>query len=155
MISNEIVANYKVVYLIEIYNFGFGQFSIYGGLYNSKNWISKFERFKQNSRTINGLKWKNHQLQSYKSCRVYKVCFHLILFEEVMNFIVLQHGYNHHIIQQVGGEKCLHRWFIRWADSDEEHIITDSWWCKSAVTMDCRCRFLLRTSCDNYHCRFY
>jgi hypothetical protein len=26
MISNEIVVNYKVVYLIEIYNFGFGHF---------------------------------------------------------------------------------------------------------------------------------
>ena len=36
MISNEIVINYKVVYLIEIYNFGFGRFSIQGHLYNSK-----------------------------------------------------------------------------------------------------------------------
>ena len=30
IISNEIVANYKVVYLIEIYNFGFGRFPIIG-----------------------------------------------------------------------------------------------------------------------------
>ena len=30
MIYNEIVVNYKIIYLIEIYNFGFGRFPIIG-----------------------------------------------------------------------------------------------------------------------------
>jgi hypothetical protein len=43
-----------------------------------------------------------------------------------MNFIMLQHGYHHRIIQ-VGDEKHLHRRLI-WLDgSDEEHIITAGW----------------------------
>jgi hypothetical protein len=45
MISNEKVVNYKVV------DFNLGRFSICGRLY-----ISKFERFKQNSETVNGFK---------------------------------------------------------------------------------------------------
>jgi hypothetical protein len=39
MISNEKLINYKVVVLIEIYNFGFDQFSIQGCL---KIWFLKF-----------------------------------------------------------------------------------------------------------------
>jgi hypothetical protein len=112
MISNEIVVNYKVVYLIEIYNFGFGHFPsrVICTIWKKK-WISKFERFKQNSRTVNGFKWKSHQLQS---CRLrrdlqlwYKVCFHLTLFEKVMNMFILQHGYHRRIIQRAGGESVF------------------------------------------------
>jgi hypothetical protein len=36
MISNEKVINYKVIDSIEVYNFRFGCFSIWGHLYNSK-----------------------------------------------------------------------------------------------------------------------
>jgi hypothetical protein len=86
---------------------------------------------------------KSHQLQ-------YKVCFDLTLFEKVMNFIMLQHGYHRRIIQQAGGEKHLHRWFI-WRDgSDEEHIITTGWWCKAAVMMDYHCRLVRRSGGDSY-----
>jgi hypothetical protein len=34
MILNEKLINYKVIFLIEIYNFGFGRFSIWGHLKN-------------------------------------------------------------------------------------------------------------------------
>jgi hypothetical protein len=37
MISNEKVANYKVIDHNEIYNFSFDPFVIWGYLYNSKN----------------------------------------------------------------------------------------------------------------------
>ena len=76
-----------------------------------KIWISKFECFKQNSGTINGFKWKGHQLQSCRSHRgsqlLYKVCFHLTLFEKVMNLFIVQHCYHHRIIQQTGGENVF------------------------------------------------
>ena len=112
MIYNEIVVNYKVVYLIEIYNFCFDHFFIYKAVCTiQKIWISKFECFKQNSGTVNGFKWKSHQLQSYRSHRglqlLYKVCFQLALFEKVMNLFMLQHGYHHRIIQQAGGENVF------------------------------------------------
>jgi hypothetical protein len=66
-------------------------------------------------------------------------CFHPTLFEKVMNFIMLQHGYHRRILRQGGGEKHLHRGFIWRGGSDEKHIITAGWWCKPAVIMDYHC----------------
>jgi hypothetical protein len=43
MNSNEILVNYKVAYVFEIYNFHFGSFIIQGRL---QNLIFKFENFK-------------------------------------------------------------------------------------------------------------
>jgi hypothetical protein len=52
-----------------------------------------------------------------------------------MNFILPQHGY---------------RRFI-WQDgSDEEHIITDSWWCKPAVVMDYHRQLVRQNDGDSY-----
>jgi len=89
---------------------------------------------------------KSHQLQS---CRSHKVCFHLILFKKIMNFIMLQHGYHRRIIQQAGGEKHLHRRFILQGGSDEEHIITAGWSCKPTMMMDYHCRLVVQTGCDD------
>ena len=38
---------------------------------------------------------------------LYKVCFHLTLFEKIMNLFILQHGYHRCIIQQAGGENVF------------------------------------------------
>ena len=38
---------------------------------------------------------------------LYKVCFHLTLFEKVMNLFILQHGYYRRIIQEAGGENIF------------------------------------------------
>jgi hypothetical protein len=47
MISNEKVIHYKVVYLIEIYKFGFGYFFIQVRSNNSKNLNSKMLEFQK------------------------------------------------------------------------------------------------------------
>jgi hypothetical protein len=58
---------------------------------------------------------KSHQLQSCRSCRglqlLYKVCFHLTLFEKILNLFILQHGYHRRIIQQASsyGEVAVMR----------------------------------------------
>ena len=90
---------------------------------------------------------KSHQLQS---CRSHKVCFHPTLFEKVMNFIMLQHGYHRRIIQQAGSEKHLHRRSIWRGSIDEEHIITAGWWCKPVVMMDYHRRLVRRSDDDSY-----
>ena len=72
-----------------------------------------------------------------------------------MNFIVLQHGYHRHILQQAGGEKCLHRRFIWRGGSDEKHIITAGWWCKLVVMMDYHRRLIRRSGGDSYQPRRY
>jgi hypothetical protein len=46
MILYEKFINYKIVELIEIYNFGFGPFSIRVCLDISEKWISKYENIK-------------------------------------------------------------------------------------------------------------
>ena len=46
MISNEKVANYKVIDPIEVYNFGFGCLLSEVVCTIRKNWILKFEGFK-------------------------------------------------------------------------------------------------------------
>ena len=88
-----------------------------------------------------------------KSSTCYKVCFHLTLFEKVMNFIMVQHGYRRRIIRQADSEKRLHRQFIRRASNGEEHIITANWWCKPAMMMDYHFRLVMRTNGDTYQCQ--
>jgi hypothetical protein len=53
-------------------------------------------------------KWfqiKSHQLHRRDLQLRYKVYFHPTLFEKVMNFIMLHHGYHRRIIQRAGSGK--------------------------------------------------
>ena len=71
MISKEKVVNYKVVDPIEVYSFRFGCLLSEVVCTIQKNWISKFEGFKQNSRTINNLKWKSINYKVIDLIKIY------------------------------------------------------------------------------------
>ena len=81
-----------------------------------------------------------------KSSTCYKVCFHLTLFEKVMNLFILQHGYNRRIIQQVGGENVFT------ADSYGEAAVTRSTLSPpvGGAMMDYHRRLVRRSDGDSY-----
>jgi hypothetical protein len=61
MISNKNVINYKVVDIIEIYNFGFGAFSMWFCLNNSKFEFQNMRISNRNFEIENEFKWKSCQ----------------------------------------------------------------------------------------------
>ena len=88
MISNEKVVNYKVLELIEIYNFYFGHFSIELCLNNSNFKFQKNDNFKQDFEIANDSSWKSHHQQSCKLIKVYNFYFGHFSSDKVVVYIV-------------------------------------------------------------------
>jgi hypothetical protein len=83
------VLNYKVVDIIEIYNFDFGHFSIRGYL---KILNFKCEKLKNNFPWVDDFKWESYQIQSYKLLEIYNFGFDRFSIQgrwKNLNFIVM------------------------------------------------------------------